>query len=322
MQHFISSPFYFPSSLKQLILGFRQPILFLFCLSLFTYTNQTVLADNTLSTNSNPHWNSNYCQTCHASTPTKAKLSLIHTNVSTLCITCHQQNITEKHIHPIGMKPGSNMLSRMSVAFRDSLDAQGQLACATCHDIPMQCLSSRKNEQELNSKFLRGGPYYARSGICFSCHDESKYQRLNPHDQIDENGTINRASCTLCHRDEPNLGEKSTIDKLYFSIENDLSTLCTRCHPWKPHPGASFSFNKKRQANHLRVPPSAMLQRMQVQQNKMGIILPLDPTNGKIFCGTCHNPHEKGILKHAADKGADSKYRLRHTKICINCHDK
>ena len=58
-------------------------------------------------------------------------------------------------------------------------------------------------------------------------------------------------------------------------------------------------------------------------EKKNNIVLPLEPGSGKVFCGTCHNPHEKGVIKlKAAAKGADANKRLRMQKICKNCHDK
>ena len=52
--------------------------------------------------------------------------------------------------------------------------------------------------------------------------------------------------------------------------------------------------------------------------------MPLEPGTGKIFCATCHNPHERGIQFIAeADRGADNTQRLRAGReggICLMCH--
>ena len=59
------------------------------------------------------------------------------------------------------------------------------------------------------------------------------------------------------------------------------------------------------------------------QQQDSDVLLPLEPGTGKVFCGTCHNPHEAGVVKNAAaTKGAGSKQRLRMVDICEQCHDK
>ena len=40
-------------------------------------------------------------------------------------------------------------------------------------------------------------------------------------------------------------------------------------------------------------------------------------------CATCHNPHERGVIRvAAAAKGADEQKRLRGRKLCLLCHDK
>ena len=56
------------------------------------------------------------------------------------------------------------------------------------------------------------------------------------------------------------------------------------------------------------------------------MIRPLEPASGRIFCATCHNPHERGVQRDArVDRGADGYKRLRTVggeTICSNCHDK
>ncbi len=83
------------------------------------------------------------------------------------------------------------------------------------------------------------------------------------------------------------------------------------------------TFKDRKNPEHLSVPPVQMRKQMQRMAVKNGIILPLDPTTGKVYCATCHNPHERGLIKNtAAAKGADSDKRLRMKKLCTNCHDK
>ena len=90
--------------------------------------------------------------------------------------------------------------------------------------------------------------------------------------------------------------------------------MCTGCHPGKRHPGGG---------NHLVKPPVEILEYKLKMEKKNNVVFPLEPGTGKVFCGTCHNPHEKGIIKEkAAAKGAGSKKRLRMQQLCGNCHDK
>jgi formate-dependent nitrite reductase cytochrome c552 subunit len=52
------------------------------------------------------------------------------------------------------------------------------------------------------------------------------------------------------------------------------------------------------------------------------VSLPLEGEN-VITCVTCHNPHERGLLKGPAGVGADEENRLRmatFNEICSPCH--
>lgn len=98
--------------------------------------------------------------------------------------------------------------------------------------------------------------------------------------------------------------------------------MCWGCHPWAPHPGGQFTFFKKKSGpDHLIKPPENIKRRLDKMTKKNHIKFPLEPETGKIFCGTCHNVHEKGVIKDPEKaKGADSQKRLRDQPICIYCH--
>ena len=74
------------------------------------------------------------------------------------------------------------------------------------------------------------------------------------------------------------------------------------------------------------MPPDAILKRIKETEKQRDVIVPLEPKTGRIFCATCHNPHERGVQRYdKADRGADGPKRLRRTggmPICLNCHDK
>jgi hypothetical protein len=157
--------------------------------------------------------------------------------------------------------------------------------------------------------------------LCYRCHDPEYYERLNPHDQISDSGQLIEDRCRVCHRDTKDLRTATSMTGLSFTTDQDFSSLCTRCHKWVPHPGG-FSFSSKEGPDHLVVPSLQMLRRLQRMEKKNNVMLPLEPVSGRIFCATCHNPHEKGVVRSAAaDKGADRPDRLRMRDICTNCHD-
>jgi len=134
------------------------------------------------------------------------------------------------------------MLRRMAAGFRHVIKrGKGKLNCLTCHDLPKQCLGGEL-QQERDPRFLRGGPYASRSGICYQCHDAKSYARLNPHDQVDKQGHIREAVCGVCHHTLRGLAQASSFEQVDFNVTQDLATMCTGCHPYKPHPGVDSAF--------------------------------------------------------------------------------
>ncbi len=271
-----------------------------------------------------PHWQQDRCQACHKKRPDKSGLHLRQSDTNRLCNTCHDLVWPHSYIHPVGMRPDKAMRKRMPREFLNTLKkSKGKINCATCHDIPMTCVASRARERHTNPRFFRGGPYRERTDLCYLCHDAKQYQRINPHDQITAKGKVKKQTCLVCHADGEKLAGAKNIGDVDFNIKTDLSKMCSGCHPWVPHPGGSFSFTGKGKPNHLVTPMLSMQRRMKTMSKKNGIVLPLSPDTNRVFCGTCHNSHEKGIIKrHAAARGADSKNRLRMQKMCTNCHDK
>ena len=274
----------------------------------------------------NPHWRKDGCLACHKKLPDKQSLHLRDKNVERTCNNCHASVSVHDYIHPLGVVADREMKARMSKSFRNALArSKGKVTCTTCHDLPLQCKSKYISRRGLNPMFFRQGPYRARSSICYRCHNPSAYQRLNPHDQIDKHGKLLKERCKLCHRNVAKLDKARSIKDVDFNVSGRLANMCTGCHPWIPHPGGPsvVARNKKIGLNHLVVPSRRVMKhRLETLENK-NVILPLDPRNGQVFCGTCHNPHEKGVIKNsAANAGADSENRLRTKDICKGCHDK
>jgi cytochrome c peroxidase len=76
--------------------------------------------------------------------------------------------------------------------------------------------------------------------------------------------------------------------------------------------------------DHLVEPTKVIALNRQLAMKEVYTSLPLDPGTGKVTCATCHNPHEKGVIKGRGDWGADSVRRLRSEglEICQYCHRK
>jgi hypothetical protein len=269
-----------------------------------------------------PHWREDGCRACHVGRPGIGAARLRDNDINRLCNVCHERISDHSYIHPVAMIPPDDMLERMPKAFRLALrEGDRAVTCTTCHELTMQCLPERASRRPLNPGFLRGAPYRNRFGLCFRCHDQNNYRRLGAHDQVTDAGKVRKARCSVCHRDTAKLATAWSIADLSFTVKGDLSSLCTRCHEPVPHPSGGLTFLRHGTPDHLVVPSPEMLERMQRMQARHGVILPLEPGSGRIFCGTCHNPHERGVIKRAeAARGADSRDRLRAPRICLFCH--
>ncbi len=277
----------------------------------------------------NPHWRDDACYTCHKGKAGGKKVKLRDKSVNKLCANCHDPIFNHSYIHPVDVKPDAAMIARMPEAYRDSIEhSDGTLSCVTCHDLPAQCLKKRRNEKRQNTLFLRDQPYKTRTQQCYYCHDPEQYQKLNPHEQISDTGLLRSGTCELCHSEKLDvLKTLRGIENLDFYVNGDLSSMCTGCHPRKPHPGGGATFFRRKKnkgdPNHLVKPKAAMLKRMQKWIKASGAALPLEPDSGKVICATCHNPHEQGVVKNAvASNEKGIKHRLRTSKICTKCHEK
>jgi len=272
-----------------------------------------------------PHWNQKGCIACHKTTKANASAkNLRNKAIEKTCYNCHSPIFDHRYIHPADVHPDKKMLAGINPSMRATLKkSKNNIICTTCHNLTLQCKPAFKEQKFTNPKFFRNGPFESRSQLCFLCHDKNQYQRLNPHEQIDDQGKLRPEKCRVCHADSIERLEKVTdIDQLRFNAKKSLVTMCWGCHPWTPHPGGQFTFFKKKSGpDHLIKPPEKIKQRLDKMTHKNHIIFPLEPGTGKIFCGTCHNAHEKGVIKNPEKaKGADSKKRLRDQPICIYCH--
>lgn len=151
---------------------------------------------------------------------------------------------------------------------------------------------------------------------------------LNPHDQIDDEGYILWSKCLICHPEVPDIIKAKSIEDVKLRFEDDIKQGCFRCHPQRMHPGGDWvgasMYNLRGAPDHWIKPPELIQKNIDKALKDIDVILPLEPKTGKIFCATCHNPHERGLLLWKADKGADADWRLRSGggPICQYCHMK
>jgi hypothetical protein len=292
-----------------------------------TFPNRLNSGELSIKDIPNPHWKNNACIACHTEMGSKANArNLRHASVEKICNNCHTAEFDHRYIHPSNVQLDKKTLANMDESMQSVLAQNNNtISCVTCHDLTLQCRTDNTQRQLTNSKFFRFGPHESRSQLCFLCHDENQYQRLNPHDQVDDQGQLITEKCSICHAGSiDELRQAKNIEQVEFHASDSLSSMCWGCHPWTPHPGGQFSFFKQDSGpNHLVKPSAWIKKRMDETSKQNHLLLPLEPGSGKVFCGTCHNPHEKGVIKNQlADTGADTPSRLRAQKICEYCHDK
>lgn len=270
----------------------------------------------------NPHWRRDACAACHAGTPVRGNVRLRDRDINRMCNHCHEAVSSHRYIHTVGSVPPREMRARMAKGFQQALDrGGGVVSCISCHDLPLQCLPANEKKRGLNPLFFRDGPFRSRTDLCYRCHDLAAYERLNPHDQVGADGKVREDRCLVCHEHVPRPTENAADTD--FNVEGDLTVLCTGCHTPEPHPGGQFAVSRKGgPPNHLVIPSDTVNRRMQEQMRARRLVLPLDPNTGRVFCGTCHNPHASGVFIGINAVGAGSKKRLRASQLCSMCHDK
>ncbi|MBE9537056.1 MAG: hypothetical protein IMF07_07715 [Proteobacteria bacterium] len=264
----------------------------------------------------NPHWREGYCFACHKTSPKRSAKSFKYQgDLVKVCNNCHGTISIDSYIHAVGMTPSDTVRARMPMDF--NLSDDGKISCTTCHNLSYQCLKKERHRKRQDKLFFRGGPYANRTDLCYKCHIKEQYETLNPHDQISDEGELNDGICLYCHEEEPDPQKDKGITQVKFVME-ELKDLCLRCHRERAHPGGKWI-----NFDHLVTPPKKIMFFMRHTEKMKNVALPLEPGTNKIFCCTCHNPHEKGVLRGGYDKGADSDRRLRlgaGFEICDACH--
>lgn len=269
----------------------------------------SAISAGALAETTNIHYTGKYCEECHEKKPVKGGSTYLKYNsdFNQLC-RCHIYKAGE-YTHPVDIVPSEEKKAKIPP---DLPLLDGKVSCTTCHDIYLQCNEDVESKFS-NRRFLRGAPFNRRTDLCFKCHDDTRYRKLDPHVQLDENGDIILGRCLYCHVEKPDELRASFKD---VKLVGNLLELCQRCHvKSRKHPA---------DAEHLVIPPVKILNKMKKTENQFGIILPLD-YEGKIYCATCHNPHQKGVIPYerAGAPGASEHTKQRFPgKICVACHEK
>jgi predicted CXXCH cytochrome family protein len=273
--------------------------------------NSNLIAAETGHQVINPHWTGKYCEECHLDKkPQKHNAPLkFGGDPIQLCNRCHTKAFVTVEIHPFNVPLTDEMKKHSPPNWPLS---NGKLNCLTCHDAVMQTYNDFPTKW-LNPRFLRGAPYANKVDFCLNCHPKSRFEKENPHkNQLDAQGNIIKQSCLTCHETAPD--PKKPSDMSSVSLKGPGDSICLGCHP-------EHSAGHRPEKGPITL-SADMRTSLQKAEKKLHVKLPF--INDQLRCGTCHNPHEKGVMQqNDAEYGAGEKYFLRvngEYELCIICH--
>ncbi|MES9971005.1 MAG: hypothetical protein ABW092_13305 [Candidatus Thiodiazotropha sp.] len=291
---------------------------------------RTTIGDNR-KPSINPHWDKTKCNYCHNNDSSKPASNQEKANLDdALCLDCHEDDVTHSYIHPVGLVITDDARSRIDKQWNGELQLskKGVMTCYTCHDLLDQCLADRSHQKIRNPSFLRGGPFPNRVSLCYRCHDSTQYERVNSHDQITKRGYLKLDKCRLCHEVDTRKHVKSGIPRdlikypLLNNMDDERTQLCIRCHRKIDHPSSAFTIKSNKKYRHLVRIDNNKKRSLKRMIEETGIELPIEPNTERIYCGTCHQPHQPGVF--AGETQSDvtmDNHRLRTVDICKFCHE-
>ncbi|MBI4651950.1 hypothetical protein HY745_11855 [Candidatus Desantisbacteria bacterium] len=277
------------------------------------YLRSAYLQVATMSSRVNPHRRKDFCLSCHTRYDERGKVAgglKFNNDINKVCTWCHDGTQARSDVHPINvvLKESEYMKKPQELI----LTADGKLTCYTCHytgygECEKDSVHAKKAQDLTNVTHLRGHPFENRWDECYLCHVKKEFKKFNAHYQLDSTtGKIIEESCIFCHASRPEI-EISGMEKPKF--KGVLIFLCLGCHPDSPHPGRTVD---GKGVNHM-VKPIEVPGKLKIPEG-----LPRSDKE-RLHCGSCHNPHAKGVIKTLMGKGAGAKERRRFEK-CTDCH--
>ncbi|MBI5418409.1 hypothetical protein HZA55_10800 [Candidatus Poribacteria bacterium] len=277
------------------------------------YLRASFIQIATMSSRINPHRRKTFCLSCHTKYDEKGKVTGLkfEGELNKICTWCHDGKEARADIHPINvvlkeneyMKKPQNLL----------VTAEGKLTCYTCHYTGYgECEKNpddrARAEDTKNKNHLRGWPFEDRWDQCYRCHVKREFKKFNAHYQMDSTtGKMIEESCLFCHSSRPEI-DIVGMEKVKF--KGIVIFICLGCHPDTPHPGRRAGSSQG--VNHL-IQPVEVPGKLKIPEG-----IPLSDKQ-RLHCGSCHNPHAKGVIKSIYGKGAGANDRKRFEK-CTDCH--
>jgi predicted CXXCH cytochrome family protein len=235
------------------------------------------------------------CVNCHSVDASGKVAKKTTVPVTVVCKKCHE-DVFKEYMHPVNVRP------RLVTVPRDMpLSSNGEITCSTCHNMH----GPRLTPSGAKSYYLRR--FESGKQFCDTCHREApgteshqaalgeahftaKYMVTNPSQKIDP---ISK-DCISCH-------------------DGSFSTSVMAAGTWQ-HGNAFLKFDR---GEH---PIGVDYEQARTRPGSKSDLKPIGAVdrrlrffNGKIGCGTCHNPYstiEKQLVM--SDRGS---------KLCFSCHD-
>jgi len=220
------------------------------------------------------------------------------------CTECHSTEAVNALIHPMYNLNTSS--PQMSIPNTFPLVKGENMNCMTCHMVT--------NKQDRSNKaFLRGGPYRKELDFCYNCHSRENYGKVNPHQQLSKDGSVNSSVCLNCHAKQPSATDHPTIAA---QMHTEMKATCNKCH-------ALHSHEQNHYGKNLLGSKKATLKQFKATEKRYNISLPLSKDN-EIQCHTCHYIHGSlGIDAVVYEGSEENQYflRLPKEKLCYACHN-
>lgn len=233
------------------------------------------------------------CKGCHLSIPQPGQQSPLPMigKIRTLCARCHSK-VVKGYSHPDDIEP-----VKVQIPADMPLSVDKKLTCATCHDIHSLLEWSK-------SVYLLRRPVTGME-FCGICHEEKPGE----------------ASHTTMLSFAHGAGSKYIPGNSSGMLDN-LSVECISCHDssiasGRSILGAGFWMHSRELAKHLGGHPIGVYYDEARARDPEGYrpkasIAPLKLFNGKVGCGSCHDPY--------TTRGSKLIMSNEGSKLCFKCH--
>jgi len=191
------------------------------------------------------------------------------------CLSCH-----EPGPHDVGTEPyaGGEQADEFATLPDSWPLYDGKLSCLTCHDEPA-CDGDPLDPA--NHRFYRGGPVASIGEFCARCHTVEQWGSYDPHEAMEQRPDLT-SICEFCHQSAT--VTEADLDDLMVAAPR----MCAGCH-------REEDIHASSREHHVTLDAAGI-----TRAEAAG--LPLD--QGKVYCGTCHDPHPAGSIEQNQDRVA------------------